>query len=523
MVIARHAIAEYLDRDFDSFRWMKKLSERELLTEIGRLRNRPYFKTQPWLHQLVCFWIAIHHPRFLFLLDMGAGKTKIILDRMTYAKRERKLQRALVGVPRVINADSWVEAFGVHSDMEPWPCTIDDIEGKWDRLAYPEGDCSIIDYAGLHLAVSMKKKGKGKNKLVQDPKKMAHLKATYNFLALDESHKLRNHQNFWWSIINSLSAKMDFCYAMTGTLFGREVEDVWSQFRLVDQGETFGENLGLFRESFFTTKVSPWKGTELVFDRKMTRSLNKMLQHRSISYDERELVSLPKCSRIVQKFELTEEQREHYLRALEGLINVRGKIKELDANWLRMRQITSGYLNWKDESGEHLIHFEKNPKLELLEQNLENIGRGKFIICYDYTETGRMIVERCKKNGIGVEWLYGGTKDKSGVKHRFEHDDSIQGLVMNSEAGGTGNDGFQRVARYMFFYESPTPNNTKKQTIKRIHRPGQEWHSFVYDLVGRGTVDQGILDAIAADQDLYETVMAGDRAYKLKQLFNATA
>ena len=509
MMLSRRAVAEFMERDLDDFRWMKKLVRGQILRELDNLKVKPKFKTEPWLHQLVCFYIGLCKPEFLFLLDMGLGKSKIIADLITQTQRERKLEGALVFVPRMINIDSWVDDLAVHSELEPNPINCSDIEEKWERLAYPKGDVTIIDYAGMHWALGKKEKVKGKFKIVRDDKKVRHVQKQYNFLALDESHKLSNKENLWWGIMNQLCKTAEFKYLTTGTLFGKDPEALWAQFYLMDRGETFGENLGLFRAGFFTAKMNPWKGTVYTFNERMDRKLHAMLQHHSIRYDEDEVQDLPTRVTLTKTFDMGEEQREHYMRALEGLINASGQVEELDANWLRMRQIVSGYLAWKDDTGDHVLHFKHNPKLDGLEQLIDEMGDSKIIVCYDYTETGRMIVERVKAMGLGLEWFYGGTKDKTASRRRFLDDPKCRVFVMNSEAGGTGNDGLQKVARYMVFYETPTPPITRKQTIKRIHRPGQTQRSFIYDLVMRKSLDKGILAGIAENIDVYDKVVNG--------------
>lgn len=514
MLIARSAIRSYLERDFDSFTWMKKLLREDIMRELAHLKVKPRFQTEPWLHQLVCFYIAICQPRFLFLLDMGLGKTKILADIMTQLQRERKLEGALVTVRGLINVDSWVDDLAVHSQLEPWSCAVEDTEEKWERLAYPKGDVTLIDYQGLSLAVCKKgivksRTGKTKSGLVRDDKKIKHLLKQYNFIGIDESHKLSNHDNLWYSVMDQICKRMEFCYATTGTIFGKDLEAIWAQFYLVDRGETFGENLGLFRAGFFTAKMNPWKGTVYTFDPKMDRKLHRMLQHRSLRYDEDEVLDLPAHLPRTQSFDMGEEQREHYLRAVEGLINANGQLSELDANWVRMRQIVSGYLCWKDEYGDHILHFKHNPKLEGLERLIDGMGDSKIVICYTYTETGALISERLKHMGIDHEWYYGGTKDKSGSRRRFISDPKCRAFVMNSDAGGTGTDGLQKVARYMVMYETPPDPITRKQTIKRIDRPGKLGRSFHYDLVMRKSIDKGILDGIAENINVYDLVVNG--------------
>jgi hypothetical protein len=460
-------------------------------------------------HPCTCIKVANLDGLFLTRGGVVTHNTKILADLITQIQREKKLEGALITVPRLINIDSWVDDLAVHSQLEPWSCNVSDTEEKWERLAYPKGDVTLIDYQGLALAVSDRKKGNKGITMVRNEKKMRHLLKQYNFLGIDESHKLSNHNNLWYGVMNQICKRSEFVYATTGTLFGKDPEALWAQFYLVDRGETFGENLGLFRAGFFTTKQNPWKGVVYTFDQKMDTKLHAMIQHKSIRYDEDEVLDLPARVTMTRSMDMGEEQREHYLRAVEGLINASGQLADLEANWLRMRQIISGYLAWKDEHGDHVLPFKHNPKLDALETLLDEMGDSKIVVCYDYTETGKLICQRVKSMGLDYEWYYGGTKDKSGSRRRFLDDPKCKVFVMNSEAGGTGNDGLQKVARYMVFYETPTPPTTRKQTIKRIHRPGQTQRSFIYDMVMRKSLDKGILEGIAENIDIHDNVVNG--------------
>lgn len=514
MLIARRAVREFLDRDLDSFLWMKKLTRDRILRELDRLKVKPRFKREPWLHQLVCFYICLMYPRFMLLLDMGAGKTGILSMVIEQLLREGKLDRALVTVPRIINMTSWEDDVIAGSNLEPWLIDSTDIEEKWERLLKPRGDITIIDIQSLTLAIC-KKVGKKKTQLVRDDKKIKLLAQRYNLLGIDETHKqVANHDSLWSSLLHQISKRMDFCYGATGTLFGKRVEDAWAQFYIVDEGETFGENLGPFRAAFFDTKMNPWSGAKYVYRKEMHSTFHTMLQHRSIRYEESELQDLPPMVPRPQYFEMGEEQREHYMRALDGLISAGGNLRELDAQYTRMRQIVSGYLAWEDDSGKHVLRFKDNPKLDGLESLIDNMGDSKIVVPYWYTETGRMIVERVKAMGIGVEWLWGGTKDRAALRERFLTNKESQVLVMQAEAGGTGNDGLQKVARYMVFYETPTDPTTRTQTQKRIHRPGSERRVYIYDLIMRRTLDKGILEAIKDGIDTHTAVVNGRQKSK---------
>lgn len=507
MLIAREAVNEYLGRRLDDHRWMKALRSERLLRELRDMRVRPRFKLDPWQHQLVCFYLGLLYPRFMFLLDMGAGKTKIIADLAYQLLREGKLDRALVTVPRMSNLLTWEDDLAKHSELEPCIVDCENIEEKYERIIKPRAEITVIDMAGLTLALCKKDKKRGK--LVRDDKKVDEVLKRYNFLGIDEIHKLSSHDSLWYLLMNRLSSRMDFVYGATGTLFGKHVEHAHTEFYLVDQGETLGETLGLFRGAFCDAKSNGWS-TEYKFRKDMQPTLNRMIQHRSIRYEDYEMHDLPPKRPRELHFEMEGEQLEHYNRALEGLINASGNLAELDASWLRMRQIVSGYLPWKDAAGEHTLHFKRNPKLDGLVQLADEMGDSKLVISYEYTQTGRMIVDRLKREGItGVEWLWGGSKDRRGMRDRFLKDSRSQILVMQSEAGGTGTDGLQDVARYLVFYETPSSPITRLQTEKRIGRPGQTRPWYVYDLIMRRSVDRGILDGIKEGVDVHSAVVNG--------------
>lgn len=513
MLIAKSAVEQYLGRRFDSYLWMKDLTREQLERELRALPVRPRFKTDPWLHQLVCFYIGLMVPDFLFLLDMGLGKTKIILDLLTQLLRERRVRRGLVFVPRMINMHDWSTAAQVHGNLEPWLVDVHDTQEKFERLLHPKGDFTVIDYAGLHLACTVKAKGrKGRKsgmRLVPDVDKINALKEVYDFINPDECHKLGNPDSLWFRIADELLASARYRFGTTGTLFGRDLDAVHTQFNAIDRGATFGGKIALFHAAFFTAKQGPFR-TELQFNRDMTPHLRRMLANRSIRYDDWEVNDLPKLVEQRRLFDLPQQQLEHYLRALEGLIEANGVLRDMEAQWFRMRQITAGYLQWKDDTGVHEVVFDKNPKLAALESMLvDELPDRKVVVSYEYTRTGQTIVDMLERARIPYVWLYGGTRDPIACKQRFIDDPACRVFLMNSEAGGTGVDGLQHVSNYLVMYESPSPPSPRKQVLKRVYRPGQKRRTFVIDMVMQRTVDAGILNALADDFDLYDRVVSG--------------
>lgn len=496
---------------------MKQLRAEEILSELKHFKVQPRFKTEPWLHQLVCFYIGLCRPEFLFLLDMGAGKSKIVLDLMTQAQREKKLDYALVTVPRLINLGSWETATLEHSELEPC-LAMGSIEEKYERLIKPSGDITIIDYPGLQLALTKKvKSGKRGVHLERDDKKVREIQRIYNFITIDEIHKCKNPESLRFGILRQLTNTADYRYGLTGTPFGRDPAAVWGQFFLIDRGASFGETLGMFRAAFFKETVDYWAGTSYVFDKRMDRKYYQTLQHRSIRYEEDELDDLPKLA--YQKIELDflPDQREQYLRAIEQLVSAQSDPTKMENSFIRLRQISAGYLSWKDEYGPHLVEFSENAKLDAIERLVDEAGEEKVVIFHEYTQSGKMITERLKKMEVEFVWLYGGSKNPVSLVDKFKNNPKIRVFVANSESGGTGVDGLQKVCRYLVFYESPVDPITRKQAIKRVHRPNQKNRVFVYDLIIRKSIDLRVLSFIEEGRNLFEALVNGnERAGSLR-------
>lgn len=517
-MIAKDALKAYMQRELDSCTWMKKLPREALERELRSFKVRPKFKGRdPWTHQLVCFLIGCSYPEYLFLLDMGLGKTRILIDLMTQRQREGRFKRAIVTVPRLVNLGSWEDAIREYSDLEP-NIVSGSVADKWEALAHPKGDVTVIDYPGLQHALSARRTGSkmsekgqraGKNfEYAKDEEKIREVAKLYSFFAMDESHKSKNKDALRFKLLKKLTVNMPDRYATTGTLFGRNPEDIWAQFYLVDHGETFGDTLGMFRAAFFSEVKNYWK-QEFAFNKGMTRELYRFLHNRSIRYSEDECLDLPRRRHVTITSHFTVEQRDHYQRAVEGLINARGELKELDSNYLRMRQICAGFLEWREEDEKCRVVFRDNPKLDALERLVEESGDSKLVVSHEYTQSGQMITDRLTQMGVGFEWLYGKSKDPINAVRRFLADADKRVFVMNSESGGTGTDGLQKQARYLVFYESPASPITRQQVLKRVHRPGQEREPVIYDLVMDKSIDARILGFVKEGQDLHAAVVDG--------------
>ena len=513
-MISKHAVREFLQRNRADYRQWKKLSLRELRSRKDRLPVRPPIWKKLRRHQKVCFLIGAETGRFGYFLDTGTGKTLIAIALVRYFRRLGKIRRVLVLVPNKLNTGEWVDEVRKHSPKARCRILSGSSKRKWEQLEGSKASFAVTTYGGFTRMVCkrelIKKGKKKKNRLVPDPRAVRRLIKAIDGLILDESTFVKNHRKLPYRICRKLSKTFQIVFALTGTPFGRDPQDLWAQLYLLDHGETLGATLGLFREALFTTSQNYWGGYEYTLKKKSGKILHRCLANRTIRYKSRQ-ADLPHVTEIVKTVRLPSDTDVYYQQARDQLIAARGNVQEQKNAFMRMRQISSGFIGYfDDEEGIRAQHeLSPNPKLELLLDLINRIGPDhKVIIFHDFRFSGSMICRELKKIDVQYARVYGGTKDPLEELRRFKEDPDCQSFVLNSFAGAYGLN--LQMVKYVLWYESPVSVILRTQTRRRVEREGSEHDKiFLYDLVVENTVDQQILDFHAQGRDLFKAIVEG--------------
>lgn len=507
-MIAKEAIDTYLAQPRKSYDWVKSLTRAEMVLELKERfgqGNWP-FLTRPDKHQMACYLVGLNRRRFLYFLDMGGGKTKLVLDLFRHYKKEGIVTQLLVFVPKKVHIGSWQENVREHaSDLVYEGIDATTIATKWERLEQSEADVVCIDYMGFELAVTGKVKVGKKTKLARDDRKLSILKKKYQALVFDEVHRCKNHESLRYRLTNTLSAQAEMVYGLTGTFTGRNPEVMWSQFNLVDRGDALGKTLSLFRAGFFLEKPNYFGGKDYKFDQSKLPLLRKFMRHSSLRYDEQEFADLPPLVATTETFVMTPEQKAEYDRVRKGQI-VRGVRVPTDGVFHHMRRICSGYMRVEHNGVQVTVRFEENPKLDLLESWVEAVPEGrKMLIFFEYTESGRIIGELLESMKVGHIILDGSAADPVGIEARFNNSDKVRALVIQNSCSEGLN---VQSANYQRFFELPTSPDTWQQALKRAHRRGQERRVFVTYSHARGSVEEKIMGYLEAGRNLLRLLSA---------------
>lgn len=515
MVISRKGIDEFLARPMRDSRVAKRLPERRLDSMIADQGLE--FVTQPRHAQKVCALLGWKYHRYLFLLGMGGGKSKIVLDQFRNRKLTGEAKRLLVFVPNIVNLGAWeVEARKHAPDLTVASL---DADGEAARWAIIEGETDIVvgTYTGLvRLACKIAPNTKGKNRMKPHPASVKRLMDAFCMMSLDECTALRNPNSVWFRVIRALRKGIKFVYALTGTPFDKNPEELWSQFFLIDDGYTLGETLGLYRGAFFKAEHNYFGGTEYKFRHKLHKQLAKRLANCSVRYDEDECQDLPEAvggldgEMIRRPVDLPAEQRPYYDKLKTELRDGRTKLTAVDSPYTRMRMVASGWLGTKTESAERVdIVFKENPKMEALVGLLREIPEDEpvIVICWFQTTCG-MVLDRLKKEKISALLVNGKTPKKQKLQNMTDFCAGKSRVLVGSTAISKGVN-LQDAARFMVFFESPDSTIERRQLERRIWRGGghNDAPRYFYDLVCRGLVCEDILDSMVTGRKLHNILI----------------
>lgn len=513
-IIPTKAIKTFMARERRDVRKFKKLNMSKLIDMKNELPVKPPIWKPLDKAQRVCFLLGAEHRRFGFHLDTGMGKTllSIALGRYIEALGEIKPgQVILVLVPNKINKAEWRREFIKWGQRKRFAILRGSSKQKWAKFRSTKALFIVETYGGFaRMACALKEKRKGRGRRLQPDKKLVQeLCSRVKGLVFDESTNIASRAALVTRIAKQLKKDNRLLIELTGTPFGRDPTMLHSQVFMLDDGYSLGETLGLFRAAFFTEKKNYWGGFEYHFKKEMEPTLNRFLAHSTIRYPV-DQSTLPNYIPRKLVFSLPHDAEVYAEKAMAILKQSKGSYQVTKNAFLRLRQISSGWIGYEDdEEGKRAqLEFDHNPKLEGLVSLVDSIDPAhKVIVFHEYIFSGDIICRELTKAGISWGRISGRTKDHDDVLRNFARESGPRVLVLNNKFSMGPN---LQAAKYGIWFEEPSSCILKKQGRRRFERQHTEHKKvFGYSMVVKGTYDQRILDNHEAGRDAFEGIIEG--------------
>lgn len=421
-------------------------------------------------------------PGLALFLTMGQGKTRIALEIANKFKAKRVL---VISLPKIINdtwpnqLEEWIDGYSYISTAGKSAVEIE----KFLKEPIPENTFVGLSFGILSSSTHMLRRPKRVD--TEKSTLLAALKAVpWDVIIIDESTKIKDVDSIVTrAVLNLVYQHKAYVMVLTGTPNPENSLEFFPQIAAVDRGERLGESFYAFRSRFFfkpqySFKWEAFPGTDTVI-----AELVSDICH-IITKDE--VKGLPPLLENDYPFALSEPEMAAYRQMKQQVISMPDKdITARNAGIVlgKLQQISSGFV-YDDQQEAVFFGLSKlNALLALLEAS-----PGKTIVVYKFNATRDILATYLALNDIKFAF----SKDVSDKE--FTKSD-IQVLLLQPGSGAYGAN-YQYASNNLIWYEIELSSEKYEQTMKRIHRPGQDEICYVWYLIGKNTRDKSLVDLV---------------------------
>ena len=465
------------------------------------------FKTKPYAHQLTALDKSWQKDEYGYFMEMGTGKSKVLIDNMALLYDKGQINAALIIAPKGVYRNWLSQEIPNHL-----PSHIEHKTVLWTALTSKTKDKEYqqlfkIDY-DLHILL-MNVEALSTKKGVEFAGKF--LRCHKILMVIDESTTIKNPTAKRTKAILALSKEAKYRRILTGSPVTKSPLDLYSQCAFLNEHLLGFTSYYTFRNRYAHMIERNFGGrrVQIVASYRRLDELAEILKPFSYRVLKEDCLDLPPKIYMKREIELTDEQKKayHTMKSM-ALAQVNGKIATAPhvlTQLMRLHQITCGHFKADDGT---IQEFKNNRMGELLDL-LEEI-EGKVIIwanyVYDIEQIVKTIGEEYGEDSI-VQY-YGAIESKTRQKNidKFQDPESkVRFFVGNPQTGGYGIT--LTGASNVIYYSNGYDLEKRLQSEDRAHRIGQKKSVTYVDLIARGTVDEKIVKALRKKINIASAIM----------------
>jgi len=469
------------------------------------------FKTKPYAHQLEALKQSYNKEYYAFFMEMGTGKSKVLIDEIGGYFLQGKIDSALIIAPKGVYRNWERGEIPTHLPNEipytiaawraPSEMTKDD-KKKLKDIIYPNGKLRILlmNIEALSGSVGIKY-----------VTQFLHKNRT--LLAIDESTTIKTPTASRTKNAIKISKLAKIRRIMTGSPVTKNPLDVYAQLEFLSPNIT-RQNYWAFKSRYavMVRRNFGTRSTNLVVGFQRLPELNTIIDQYSYRVLKEDCLDLPEKIYTTRSISLTSEQ----VKAYEEMR--RFNITEMDgktmtslstlAALIRLHQITCGHVTFDDGDTKEIKSNRMNELLNILEE-----VDGKVIIWANYRFDIKKIQQTLseKFGADSVATYFGDTKDKDrqDIVEKFQDkNSSLKYFVGNPSTGGYGLT--LTAAHTVVYYSNSYDLEKRMQSEDRAHRIGQVNKVTYVDMIAEGTVDEKIVRSLRSKIDIASEVMGED-------------
>ena len=464
------------------------------------------FKTEPYAHQLKALEMSWDKPYFAYFMEMGTGKSKVLIDNIAMLYDAGKINGVLIVAPKGVYKN-WYDSeipthMPDHVEYEDclWQAMITKKQQtELDKVFAPGEDLHILI---MNVEAFSTKKG------VEFAAKF--LRCHRTMMAIDESTTIKNPDAKRTKHICSLGEYAGYKRILTGSPVTKSPLDLYKQCEFLDEYLLDHSSYYTFRTRYAVMRKAMFNGrsVEIVVGYKNLGELSDKLKPFSYRVLKDDCLDLPKKTFMKRIITLSAEQDKLYKQMKQmALAQLNGKMVTSASaltQLMRLHQITCGHFKADDGSIQTIKNNRLNEIMELLEE-----VEGKAVIWAHYQYDVHELVKAISKEygEESVVTYYGLTpqEERQDNIKRFQDDPKCRFLVGTPSTGGYGIT--LTAASTMIYYSNGYDLEKRQQSEARIDRIGQEKPMTYIDIICEDTVDERIVKALRKKINIATEIM----------------
>ena len=464
------------------------------------------FKTKPYAHQLKALEKSWDKEVYAYFMEMGTGKSKVLIDNLAMLYDKGKVNGALIVAPKGVVGTWYNNELPTHlpdhidKKIVLWQAMINKTQEKKLNTLFETGE-------ELHILI-MNVEAFSTKKGVDFARKFLSCHST--LLAVDESTTIKNPGAKRTKNILGLSKYSKYRRILTGSPVTKSPLDLYTQCQFLDPWLLGHASYYGFRTRYAIMKNANFNGrsVQIVVGYHNLGELSEKLQPFSYRVLKDDCLDLPEKTFIKRTVQLSPDQHKLYSQMKEKALAVlNGKMVSTTTvmtQLMRLQQITCGHFTADDGSTQEI----PNNRIDELTDVLEEI-EGKVVIWGHWQKDINQIIKAIVKEygEKSVVDYYGLTPKNERQKNidKFQTDPNCRFFVGTPATGGYGIT--LTAASNMIYYSNGYDLEKRTQSEARIDRIGQKYPMTYIDIICENTVDERIVKALRKKINIASQVM----------------
>ena len=465
------------------------------------------FKTKPYAHQITALEKSWNKAAFAYFMEMGTGKSKVLIDNIAMLYDKGKINGALIVAPKGVY-QNWFDLeipnhmpTHIEKKMVLWKSTVSQSQKVLlDSLFESEVDLHILV---MNVEAFSTKKGL----------EFAHkfMSCHETLMAIDESTTIKNPDAIRTKSIVSLGREAKYRRILTGSPVTKSPLDLYKQCEFLGEGLLDYTSYYAFKSRYAVLKTANFGGrsVQIVIGYRNLGELSEKLEPFSFRILKEDCLDLPNYTYTKRIIQLSPEQKKIYESMKEiALAQMDGKLMTTATalvQLMRLHQITCGH--FKSDDG--IVQEIKNERLDALMEILDEV-ENKAVIWAHYKHDIESIVKAISKKYGPDSFVtyYGDTPSderQNNIKLIQDQNSKVRFLIGTPQTGGYGIT--LTAANVMIYYSNGYDLEKRTQSEARINRAGQTRKMTYIDIIAEGTVDEKIVKALRKKVDIASKVM----------------